>query len=307
MKPSEKVSLPREKRRILSSVVVRKRKVNERLSPSSKDTIRAELARFRGMFEKGKGIPSEEATEPLRALLTRLQQMLEEERIELAREVHDSLGSSLTGMGMDLANLKKRLVGCVQPSLKDSIVEQIDRMSHDVEDLIGQVRSVATRLRPPVLDELGLAAAMVWLTRDFERRNAIRCEFELDPDLEVENGELATAIFRIYQEILTNIARHSGATAVRARGQIDRKGFRLEVSDNGRGITKGEQNKSLGLLGMRERALIFDGEVEIEGRAGKGTTVRLIIPSGIGSTAFFGRTEEASGERSLKRMAKPTS
>jgi len=274
LKPSENINLPRKERRILSTAV-RKRKVQKSSIPSSKDTIKAELARFRGVFNLGKGGTSEQ----LRAMLTRLHQMLEAERIELAREVHDSLGSSLTGMGMDLANLRKRLVEGVEPSLKDSVFGQIDRLSRDVEGLIGQVRALATKLRPPVLDELGLAAAMAWLTQDFERRSAIRCKFELDPDLEVKDGELATAIFRIYQEILTNIARHSGATTVRARGQMNRKGFCLEVSDNGRGITEGERSESLGLLGMRERALMFDGEVRIEGRAGKGTTVSLVIPN----------------------------
>lgn len=220
----------------------------------------------------------ENSREQLRALSARLQEMLEKERVEIAREIHDALGGGLTALRIGLANLENRCLKSDSPDLEEMVVERIGRLSRQVDELIGQVRMVSTKLRPPVLDELGLTAAIDWQTREFQERCAVECELRCDVRLEVADAGLATAIFRIYQEILTNVARHSSATSVRTRLWRDGKSICLEVSDNGRGITEGEQSKSLGLLGMRERAHLFGGTVRIEGRAGRGTVVFLSVP-----------------------------
>lgn len=278
VKPSKSIILSGKNKRGRSAGIARSKRVDEALAASNLDVGESDLALFRRMFGLGKVNLPDRSNEQLRALAARLHQLLEEERIEIAREVHDSLGGSLTGMGMDLANLKSRLAESLKPSLKDSIAAQIDRLSADVEGLMEQVRSLATKLRPPVLDELGLAAAMAWLSEDFERRSSVQCELDLDPRVEVGDDELATAVFRIYQEALTNVARHANATKVLVRMFQDRGRLLLEISDNGRGITVGKGNRSLGLMGMRERAFAHGGTIDIKGQAGRGTTLTVVIP-----------------------------
>jgi len=135
-------------------------------------------------------------------------------------------------------------------------------------------------LRPPVLDELGLAAALDWQTRDFEKRTGIRCEWSM-PLAPIPIGpDQATALFRIYQEILTNVARHAQASNIRIRYNISAGWFVLEVCDNGRGISDSilANRNSLGLLGMRERAVQWGGDISILGAEGKGTTVTVRVP-----------------------------
>jgi len=213
--------------------------------------------------------------EQLRALSAHLQSIREEERTLIAREIHDELGQDLTGLKMDLSWLIKRL-----PKNQELDVKKVESMLKLVDTTIQSVRRISTKLRPGVLDDLGLTAAIEWQTQDFQTRTGIECEFssnlgEIDLD-----RDRSTTVFRILQETLTNVARHASATRVNIRLNEEAAGLVLIVEDNGRGITEREISdpKSLGLLGMRERALIFGGEVTISGAPGKGTMVRLRIP-----------------------------
>ena len=149
-----------------------------------------------------------------------------------------------------------------------------------LDGMASLMRKLCTELRPGVLDDLGLVAAIEWQTREYQNRTGIECKVKLElGDLNVD-PERSTALFRILQEILTNVARHAKASRVEVLVKRAEKQLVLEVKDNGRGIKQSEKSgsKSLGLLGLRERAVILGGEVEIEGRAGKGTTVRVKVP-----------------------------
>ncbi|MGQ0792915.1 MAG: GAF domain-containing protein [Deltaproteobacteria bacterium] len=221
--------------------------------------------------------------EQLRALAGHLQSVREEERKGIAREVHDVLGQLLTGLKMDLSWLKSRISRTnAKPTAEHVLIEKIETMSDMVDETIQTVRRIATELRPGVLDDLGLAAAIEWQAQDFEGRTGIKCRFSRNIEDIALNQERATAVFRIFQETLTNIARHSRATRVSAILKRDEGNIMLEVRDNGVGITKEEisATKSLGLLGMRERAVVLGGEVKIAGRRERGTTVSLRIPLG---------------------------
>lgn len=218
--------------------------------------------------------------EQLRALAARLQSIREEERKLIAREIHDELGQALTGFKMDLAWMRNRMQAEEWPDIRDGILAKIKTMGTLLDGTAGLVRKICTELRPGVLDDLGLTAAIEWQAREYQARTGIQCglKVELD-DLQVDS-ERSTALFRIFQEILTNVARHAEATNVSV--VLERVGGKilLEVKDNGKGIEPDKigGEKSLGLLGMRERALIMGGEVAIHGAPGKGTTVTVTMP-----------------------------
>jgi PAS domain S-box-containing protein len=220
----------------------------------------------------------------LRALATRLHTIREEERMRISREVHDELGQSLTSMKMDLSWVMKRLVN---PPAEDShplMRERLEQAMQQIDRTIKSVREIATTLRPSVLDELGLAAAIDWQTGDFEKRTGIRCDWSM-PAFPIPVGpEEATAVFRIFQEMLTNVARHAQATAVRVQLLITKEGLTLEVRDNGCGISESALAgmDSLGLLGMRERAAQCGGSVTIRRNPEGGTVAKVRIPLLIG-------------------------
>jgi PAS domain S-box-containing protein len=218
----------------------------------------------------------EESNRQLRALAARLQMVREEESIHIAREIHDELGGALTGLKMDLSWIGKRLSEqsreAVDPKLR-SALELID-------ETVSKVRNISMGLRPSVLDDLGLSAAIEWQAREFEKRTETRCKLvSLQEDVTL-SPEKSTAVFRIFQEILTNVTRHAHASLVEVALEEREGDLILKVSDNGKGF-KGDnvgETKSLGLLGMRERAMIFGGRVEIVGAEGRGTTVTVRIP-----------------------------
>jgi PAS domain S-box-containing protein len=218
--------------------------------------------------------------EQLRALAARLTQVREEERTQMAREIHDVLGQSLTGLKMDLSFLGRRAAGVGDEELSRVLAEKIRAMSQVVDATIGTVRKIATELRPSLLDDLGLEAATEWQVHEFEKRSGIACRFVSNVHETELDSDSSTALFRILQETLTNVARHAAATRVEVRLQIKGNDVVLQVRDNGRGITTREMSntKSLGLLGMRERLLLVGGEVDIKGAPRKGTTVRVQIP-----------------------------
>ena len=233
--------------------------------------------------------------EQLRALSMHLQDVREQERIRIAREVHDELGQAMTGLKLQLTWLAKRL-----PRNPRLLHEKTRMMAERIDRTIQAVRRIATELRPPLLDSAGLPAALEWQAQEFEKQTGIRCTVKSSLGDTVWNQDLNTTIFRIFQETLTNIIRHSNATRVAVRLYEATSHLVLEVHDNGRGISKEEiQNtKSIGLLGMRERASLLSGEIHFHGEEGEGTTVRVLIPRPAKTAA---RQKDNSYENSTHR------
>ncbi len=213
--------------------------------------------------------------EQLRQLAARLQAVREEERTAIAREIHDELGQALTGVKMDLAWLIGRF-----PKHWKAVRARGEVLTALVDNTINVARDLSARLRPSVLDDLGLSAAVEWLTADFQRRvgSAIAVVAHVE-EIEV-NREGATALFRILQEALTNVIRHAQASQVIVKLETGDGGVLLEVHDNGQGIPSVnlDGTGSLGLIGMRERAAALEGMLEIESAEGKGTIVWARLP-----------------------------
>jgi two-component system sensor histidine kinase UhpB len=217
----------------------------------------------------------------LRDLTGRLQQAREQERAVMARRIHDELGQVLTALAMDVAWLETRVAGqgrTRSPALSD----KCRTMAGQIEQAIGRVRTLATELRPAVLDDLGLGPAIEWEIQQFAQRTGVGCEVDLPAPPPSLDAERATDVFRILQEALTNVARHARAASVRVRLWTGPKRLELEVRDDGRGIAAGEASdrRALGLLGMRERALRWGGDVTVRSRPEGGTCVRLTLPLG---------------------------
>jgi PAS domain S-box-containing protein len=221
----------------------------------------------------------------LRALYKRLQQIREEDRIAIAREVHDEMGGGLTGLKMDLTWLLRKMGNADMDEERVALMDKIHTANALIDHMIQVVRRVSAHLRPSVLDDLGLIAALEWQLSEFTSRTEIPHEFTTS--FEYVNMEETTAItvFRIFQEALTNVARHSRATKVVVvlregeRSLFGDESLVLEIRDNGRGITEEEilNPESLGLLGMKERVLAFGGELSIRGKPGGGTALILQI------------------------------
>ncbi|MEP7272870.1 MAG: MEDS domain-containing protein [Acidobacteriota bacterium] len=216
------------------------------------------------------------SNEDLRALSARMQSVREEESMRIARAIHNDLGGSLTALKIDLWWLAKRL----SKSDAETMREKVDSMSDLIDETILRVRSIATELRPSVLDHHGLGDAIEAQASEFQRRMEIECRITAIEEEILLGPETSTAVFRILQEILTNVARHAVATVVEISLVEHNGDLVLRVSDNGVGISSADiaDTKSLGMLGMRERAAIFGGRVEIVGESGKGTTVTVNIP-----------------------------
>jgi len=215
-----------------------------------------------------------ESREQLRALASRLEKVREEERTQIAREIHDELGQALTGLKLDVSWMKNRLPRDHEAIAQcASIIERIDQTAN-------AVRRIATSLRPSVLDQLGLAAALEWHGQEFEARTGIKVAMQVLCDGVPIPDDLGSPVFRILQESLTNVLRHSHATRVNIRLEGTPTFLELEISDNGIGCTSEclEGTRSLGLIGMRERALACGGKFSISGSRGRGTTVALRIP-----------------------------
>ncbi len=231
--------------------------------------------------------------EHLRALSTRLQSVREEERTKIAHEIHDELGQALAGLKLSLSWIDKKLNEIENAEPLHRVVEEIGSMSNLVDNTIQAVRRISTELRPRVLDELGLVEAIEWQAQEFEARTKIKCSLTSNNPAVSLGQEKNTAIFRIFQETLTNIARHAEASRINIRLKEKSGHLVLEVKDNGKGISENSNSKcdSLGLLGMRERALLFGGNVKISGNRGKGTTVTLQIPIEPKSDAFKDHTD----------------
>jgi two-component system, NarL family, sensor histidine kinase UhpB len=212
-----------------------------------------------------------QAEEAMHALAAHLQTVREEERTGIARELHDQLGQALTGLKLDLGWLGRH----------GGDAGKLAEMTARINDTIQLVRRLCSELRPGILDDLGLAAAVEWQAEEFQKRAGIACTVTATATGSLSR-EATTAVFRILQETLTNVARHARATKVAVTLAQAGNELVLEVRDNGRGITPAEATgtKSLGLLGIRERAAAVGGRVEFVGEPGKGTTVTVRIPVG---------------------------
>lgn len=211
----------------------------------------------------------------LRALAARLQTIREEERTDIARELHDELGQALTALKMDVAALISHL-----PARSKTLRERAQNISEQIDATIKTVRRMASQLRPGMLDDLGLAPSMEWYAQEFQTRTGIAVETNVVEEELALNHAQATALYRIFQETLTNVARHAHATRVHAKLAIEREQLVMEIADNGRGFDAQEVRgkRSLGLLGMRERAEMVQGTLEIRGAPGKGTTIVARVP-----------------------------
>lgn len=215
--------------------------------------------------------------EELRVLAAHLETVREEERKRIARELHDELGQAVTSLKLDLAWLEHRLSRQPTADLARRTHELLQRL--DV--IIASVRRIITELRPSVLDELGLAAAVEWQAQEFATRTGIAVDLTSDVnDSNPLPDPVTSAVFRMLQEALTNVARHAGARRVRVALHQDTRLLSLDVADDGRGISESELRgrRSLGLLGLRERAIASGGTVDIRGEPGRGTTVSVKLP-----------------------------
>jgi PAS domain S-box-containing protein len=211
----------------------------------------------------------------LRNLTAHLQSVREEERTHIAREMHDELGQALTAMKMDLSWLDSRL-----PKDQRSLLEKTKSMSKLADATLQTVKKISTQLRPGLLDDLGLPAAIEWQAEEFQTRTGIKCAITVDPEDIILDKDRSTAIFRIFQETLTNVARHAKATKVKVSLKKKAGKIELKVRDNGKGITEEQASnpKSFGLIGIKERAYYLNGKVVINGLQDKGTTLTIGIP-----------------------------
>ena len=216
----------------------------------------------------------QDSREQLRNLTVYLQSVREQERTNIAREIHDELAQALTALKMDVSWIDHRL-----PRDQQSMIEKTKSMNTLIDSTIQTVKRISAELRPGILDDLGLVAAIEWQAEEFQNRTGISCHVTVDPqDLTVDQDR-STAIFRILQETLVNVARHAHATKVAVNLKERAGKLTLKVRDNGIGITEEQilANQSFGLIGIRERVHPWGGKVSIKGIPGKGTTVQVSV------------------------------
>ncbi|GAB4058932.1 PAS domain S-box protein [Uliginosibacterium sediminicola] len=214
-----------------------------------------------------------EMNQQLRGLSASLQNVREQERSRIAHELHDELGQQLTGLKLELSWLSGRLKEgrAVTP-------DKIDEMRQMLDVAMGAVRRIATELRPLVLDDLGFGAAVAWQAREFAKRSGLQVKLQLDAADEVSEPGLATALYRIVQESLTNVARHAAASEVSIQLLKADDKLVLRIADNGQGMQPDARSEGFGLLGMRERASAMGAEFSIRSEALCGTTIEVTLP-----------------------------
>ena len=214
------------------------------------------------------------------ALRERIERAREEERTRIARELHDELGSRLTRVRWDIEALEKEMAAA-PPKTSALVHERLSETTRLVDSTLASIQRIAAELRPTILDDLGLVASLESQVQQFQRATGITCRLDvLLDDEDSPTREQATAVFRIVQEAVTNVSRHACASLVNIVLEQRDGDFALEVRDNGVGISPEDIAKpsALGVLGMRERAALVDGHVDISGRPGKGTVVSVRIP-----------------------------
>lgn len=218
-----------------------------------------------------------ERTADLRRLLAQVETAREEERAHMSRELHDELGQQLSALGYEITAMQKR--HATHPA---DIGQQIEDLAAQLEHARRTVRTLLTELRPRVLDDLGLCAAVEWLVMRAEERGELSCKLEMSGEEQPLPPELATAAFRIAQESLTNVLRHAAATTLEVTLQISAEQIELWVRDNGKGLPPdaSARGSGVGLIGMRERAGRLGGKLEVAARPGGGTEVHFCLPLG---------------------------
>jgi len=265
------------------------------VKPVIAEVLRSKLSVFIGLHDTNRILNAELAErslieqrlraseENLRALAAHLQSVREEERTHIARDIHDELGQALTGLKIDLNGMVKNL------NVENAVAlqERGRLLAAAIGRIIQSVRRIASGLRPEVLDEIGLSAAVEWQAREFQRRTGIRCHVSIEEGFSDPEQERATALFRIFQELLTNVARHANATRVNV-SLTDTPHLELVIEDNGRGIRNEEfgSSRALGFLGMRERVQLFGGSIDVKGQDGRGTRVAVSIPVSVQERVF---------------------
>ena len=216
----------------------------------------------------------------LRALASQLERVREEEDTRIARELHDELGSSLTSLKWDLEDLENSLDATSAKWDIAALRNRIASMAKSAENNIRAVKRISSELRPSILDDLGICEALEWQAQEFQARTGIRTACEIAVESTPLNRDQMTAVFRIAQEAFTNIVRHAKATRVHMAVRQSCVEFELRITDNGQGVTHAQiaNPLSLGILGMRERAHLAGGRIEIRSTGGQGTTVAVHIP-----------------------------
>ncbi|CAJ0779921.1 hypothetical protein LMG7141_00948 [Ralstonia condita] len=219
----------------------------------------------------------ERSREELRELATISSRAREEERRRLSRELHDQLAQSLAALKVDIQMMEHKLTPPDEP-----LAKRLKLMEQAVDNMIGETRRLASDLRPSMLDDLGLAPACRWLVQSFQRRHRIQCELTITPEQLELPEPYASTVYRVLQECLANVARHAGASLVQVRLADDASGVVLSVRDNGVGFDPAHPRKELsfGLVGLRERAYLVQGNLRIESSAESGTLIELTIPLG---------------------------
>ncbi len=226
--------------------------------------------------------------EQFQALAEQLRRVREEERTRVSRDLHDQIGQILTAIKLDLTWMSRRL-----PQACEGFRDRIDGSIGLINEGVHSVRTICSGLRPGVLDDVGLAAAIEWQANEFASRTSIRCVLALPvADITVA-ADHATEIFRIFQECLTNVIRHAEAKQVNVSLNVQEANLVLAVTDDGKGFVEAEASDSLGFLGMRERAQVCDGILEISSSPGNGTTVTLRVPmhSDVSSNTDYAHTD----------------
>jgi PAS domain S-box-containing protein len=220
--------------------------------------------------------------EKMSDLSAHLETVREQERLAISREIHDEIGQTLTALKLDLSWINHR----IQPAHAE-LASRLAEMRVALDYLIAKAQHITAELRPPLLDNLGLVAAIEWQLRQFRRRTGVDCRFVPPENFEPLEGQIATSVMRIFQEALTNILRHARATLVHVSLYRDAETLELEISDNGCGITPEQVGSpsAYGIMGMQERARLCQGELEIIGKSGKGTTICLALPLQTGRTS----------------------
>jgi two-component system, NarL family, sensor histidine kinase UhpB len=242
------------------------------LSSIQKKEIEEQKNRFASELKK--------SHEELRLLVNRHQISIEEERMNIARDLHDELGQVLTALKIDIAILRKRLSAGKDMS-EQMVNDEFDSINKTVDKIAMSAKQISAGLRPEALDDLGVFEAIQWQVTEFEKRNKIICQLYLPSEQTELTKELSIALFRIVQEALTNVARHSFADLVQIYIDIRDNVLFLEVLDNGKGIEddKIRSSKSLGIIGLRERVQLLHGQFFIGKAKGAGTKVSIMIPT----------------------------
>lgn len=218
-----------------------------------------------------------ESEEQLRQLAARMHDAREAERARVARELHDELGQTLTALKLDISRMVQSLT---REHLTPQMVDRLQSLIGLSDIGLATVKRIATTLRPPTLDHLGLAEAIHWESLTFKARTGLRCTVRANKTRTALSSEQQTALFRIFQEALTNVVRHAQASAVQVTLTERAQRFEMSIRDNGRGITEAQTGdpNAIGLLGMRERTALMGGVFRISGRRGKGTVVLIEVP-----------------------------